>query len=258
MKSFTLRVDLESYKGIKEGIPKLLDLLKKYNIKASFYVSMGGESNISDILKYRNKMKSSSERSVKIWSLKDKLRMVFMPRDFVKENLEVLKRIIDEGHELGLHGWKHREWTRGLDKINIEETILKSMKKYVLLFNKQPISWASPGFNVNDSVLKTLEENNIKFISDFFGEQAKVYGKIMNVPITIQGENKMPIIEYLTSKEKQNSEILDIIKKEIKKHEIASMYIHDLFEARFKLDLLEEIFKFINEEKIKSKRIIDY
>lgn len=258
MKSFTLRVDLESYKGIKEGIPKLLDLLKKYNIKASFYVSMGGESNISDILKYRDKIRSSSERTIKVWSLKDKIRIVLMPKDFVKENLEVLKRIINEGHELGVHGWKHREWTRGLRKINIEDTIKKSLDKYEKLFDEQPISFSSPGFNINDHVLEILEKNSVKFISDFPGEKVKTYGKIVNIPVTIQGKDRMPIIEDLISQKKNDEEILEIIKKEINKREISSFYIHDLFEARFKLELLEEIFKFINQEKIESKRIIDY
>jgi len=77
MKTFTLRIDLESDKGIKEGVPRLLDLLKKYNIKASFYISMGGESNIFEILKYRNNLKTSGERKIKVWSLKEKIRMAF-------------------------------------------------------------------------------------------------------------------------------------------------------------------------------------
>ena len=199
MKTFTLRVDLESDKGIKEGVPKLLELLKKHKIKASFYISMGGESNFLEILKYRNKLKTSGERKIKVWKLKDKLRMIFFPKDFVKENKEILRKIINEGHELGLHGWKHREWTRGFEKINIENTINKSIKKYKKVFNKNPISFASPGFNVNNNVLKILEQNNIKFISDFPGEKPKNYGKLKNIPITILGKNKTPIIEYLIS-----------------------------------------------------------
>ncbi len=39
---------------------------------------------------------------------------------------------------------------------------------------------------------------------------------------------------------------------------IISFYVHDLFEIRFKMKLLEEIFKFIKDKKIKNKRIIDY
>ena len=258
MKTFTLRVDLESDKGIKKGVPKLLDLLKKHNIKASFYLSIGGESNIFEILKYRGNLKTSRERKIKVWSLKDKLRMAFFPRDFVKENKKILKRILEEGHELGLHGWKHREWTRGLEKIDIKKKIKDSINKYIQLFGKKPTSFASPGFNINNKVLEILEKNKIIFISDFPGSKLKKYGQIKNIPMTILGKYKTPIIEYLVSIRKNNKEILEIMKKEIMKKELSSFYIHGLFEARFKVKLLEEIFKFIKKNKIKSKKIIDY
>jgi len=256
-KTFTLRVDLESDKGIREGIPKLLDLLKKYDLKASFYLVMGGESNIFEILKYNKKMESSAERSIKVWSLTDKLRMAFLPKDFVKANKEILQRILDEGHELGIHGWKHREWTRGLDKININEKINKAINRYNNLFGQKPISWTSPGFNINDNVLTILEKEGIQYISDFEGEKLKLYGKIKNIPMTICGDNRTPIIENLISKGKNDEEILEFIKKEMDK-EIISFYIHDLFEARFKLDLLGKIFEIVKDKRIVNKRIIDY
>lgn len=258
MKTFTLRVDLESDKGIKYGLPKFLDLLKKYNLKASFYLVMGGESNIIEILKHRDKMTSSKERKIKIWTLKDKIRMAALPRDFVKNNIKILRKILEEGHELGIHGWKHREWTRGLKNIDIEKTVSKAIRKYEKFFGKKPISFAAPGFNTDDKVLQVLEKEGIRFISDFSGENTKKYGKIKNVPITICGRRKTPIIEYLVSEGKKDEEIIKIIQEEIKKRKIASFYIHGLFEARFKIRLLEEIFKFIKKNKIKNKRIIDY
>ena len=68
----------------------------------------------------------------------------------------------------------------------------------------------------------------------------------------------MPIIEYFVGEGKKDKEILDYLRKEIKKHSLYSFYIHGLFEARFKLNLLEEMFKFIKVKKLKPKRIIDY
>ncbi len=257
VKTFTLRVDLESDKGIK-AVPKLLDLLRKYDLKASFYVVMGGESNLLEILRYRGKITSSDERKIKIWSLKDKIRMVFFPRDFVKSNFNILKRILKDGHELGIHGWKHREWTRGLDKIDIEKTINKAVNRYNKLLNQKPISFAAPGFNTNQKVLEILEKRGIRIVSDFESRHVRFYGKIKNIPITICGERRAPIIEYMVSNGKKDLEILEFLKKDIKKKEIASFYIHGLFEARFKLNLLEDLFKFIKREKIKNKRIIDY
>ncbi|MBI3623770.1 polysaccharide deacetylase family protein [Candidatus Pacearchaeota archaeon] len=257
-KTFTLRVDLESEKGIKLGLPRLLDLLKRYNIKASFYLVMGGESNIIEILKYRNKLKSSGERSIKVWSIKDKIRMTLFPKDFVKNNIHILRRVIADGHELGIHGWKHREWTRGLDKINTRERIIMAKKKYFYFFGKKPVSFCSPGFNTNEKVLRVLDDEGIKFISDFQDKKVKEYFKIKNVPITILGEERTPIIEFLVGKGKSDEEILSIIKEMMQKEEICSFYMHDLFEARFKLPLLEEIFKYVKKNKILNKRIIDY
>jgi peptidoglycan/xylan/chitin deacetylase (PgdA/CDA1 family) len=257
-KTFTLRVDLESQRGIKEGLPRLLDLLKKYNLKASFYLVMGGESNIFEILKHRKKMISSDERKIKIWTLKDKIRMILFPIDFVKANKKILKRILDEGHELGIHGWKHRAWTRGLNEINIEKHLSKSIKKYEKIFGKKPISFTSPGFNINEKVLEELEKKGIQFISDFQYGSPKYYGKMKNIPMTILGERKTPIIENLVSRGKKDDEILEIIKDEIKHNNLSSFYIHDLFEARFKRNLLKEIFKFVKNNKIKNRRIIDY
>jgi len=257
-KTFTLRVDLESDRGIKEGLPKLLDLLGKYNMKASFYIPMGGESNLIDFVMYRGKMESAGERSIKVWTLGDKLRMILSPRDFVKKNENMLKRILREGHELGLHGWKHREWTRGLDKINVKERIIKSRRKYKILFGKDVISFCSPGFNTNLVVLKILRANDIRFISDFAGDEIKIYDGMKNVPITICGNKRTPIIEWLVSQGKPDEEIILEIIDKIKTKRLSSIYIHDLFEARFKLDVLEEVFKFVKNNEIEVKRIIDF
>ncbi len=257
-KIFTLRVDLESDKGIKEGLPKLLNLLKKYDLKASFYLVIGGESNFLELIKHRGGMKSSGERKIKLWRTKEKLRMALLPRDFAKKNISILKRILDEGHELGLHGWKHREWTRGLNKIDVPNRIKLCKIKYKSLFGKSPISFASPGFNINEKVLKLLENEGITFISDFQDKKVEKYGKIKNIPMTILGKNKMPIIEFLVEKRKKDDEIINEIKKKINGNKICSFYIHGLFEARFKLRILEEIFKYVKNKKILNKRVMDY
>jgi len=219
---------------------------------------MGGESNLFDFVKYRTKMKSAGERSIKIWSMKDKLRMVLFPRDFVTGNKEVLRRVLDEGHELGLHGWKHREWTRGLNKINIGKKITLAKSKYIKLFGEKPISFCAPGFNTNPDVLDILREKEISFISDFEGSEIKTYREMKNVPITICGDKRTPIIEWLVSQGKTDGEIILEIIKEIKSRKLSSIYIHDLFEARFKLGVLEEVFKFIKNNGIEVKRIIDF
>jgi len=257
-KSFFIRIDLESGKGIKEGLPNLLKLFKEENVKGSFYLTMGGEANLVEILKHRGKIDYSKERKIKIWGLHEKMRMVLFPQDFVERNKEILKKILEEGHEIGIHGWKHRSWTRGLNKISIGNEINKAIKKYEKIFKKRPVSFCAPAMNTNPRVLEILEENQIKFISDFPGEKTKFYRGIKNVPVTLMGEKNSPFIEDLFEKGLRDEQILEGFKEKIKGKEIASFYIHGLFEAREKIELLRKMIKVLKKEGFENKRIIDY
>jgi len=255
-KTFFIRIDLESQKGIRKGVPRILEVLERNGVKGSFYLTMGGESNIFEILKNRNKLSSSGERKIKVWTLREKIRMVFFPKDFVRANEKILKRILEGGHELGLHGWKHREWTRNLGSLDVEKAISNSIKKYVNLFGKRPTSWSSPGFNTREKVLLLLEKNHFRFVSDFQEEQS--FGNLKNLPLTILGKNKMPFIEYWVGEGKTDAEILRKFKDQLKVKTLASFYIHGLFEGRFKTELLGRMIKLLKKEGFTNKRVIDY
>lgn len=246
-KYFCLRIDLESSKGIIEGLPKILNILKKMNIKASFYLSMGGESGLIDLLRYRRKL--NGERKVKVFSFFEKVRMVLFPKDFVYENKQVLKRILEEGHELGIHGYKHRIWTRSNDNHKIEKEIEKAVKKYKQIFGKNPKSSAAPAFVINKEIIKALDKNNIKIISDLNGDKPfKIRNtEITNIPITITGKNNTPIIEYLASNGFSDDEIIDYIILKSKNEKFSSMYIHGLYEGVYKTKLLEGLIKKVKE-----------
>lgn len=254
-KEFVIRIDLESQKGIRDGLPNLLRLFKKHGVKGSFYLTMGGESNVFEILGNRGKLKTTAERKIKLWSKKDKIRMVLSPIDFVKKNRQLLKKIISDGHELGLHGWKHREWTRNLDNVNLKARLKQMTSRYKEYFGKRATSWASPGFNTNKNVLRELENSGIYHISDF--KEKQNFGKIKNVPINICGGNRMPFIEYWVAMGKSDEEIFEVFKKRIRGRKFVSFYLHGMFEGRFKIDLLEKMIIHLTAIKFISKKIVD-
>ena len=51
--SFSLRIDIDSLVGLRNGVPKILDLLGEYGIKASFFSVMGWEGDLFSVLKHR-------------------------------------------------------------------------------------------------------------------------------------------------------------------------------------------------------------
>lgn len=254
-KEFAIRVDLESEKGISKGLPNILKLFEKHNVKGSFYLTMGGESNVFEILKNRGELKTAGMRKINLWSKMDKLRMVLIPIDFTKKHKALLKKIIIKGHELGLHGWKHREWTRNLNSVDVKKRLNQMTYRYKKYFGQRPVSWTSPGFNINKKVLVELERVKITHISDF--DKKGKYGEIENIPINICGKNRMPFIEYHAGEGKSDYEVFQIFKDEIKDKKFVSFYLHGMFEGRFKIDLLEEMIIYLKEQGYKSKRIVD-
>jgi peptidoglycan/xylan/chitin deacetylase (PgdA/CDA1 family) len=255
-KVYTIRIDLESQKGIADGLPKLLALFRKTNTKASFYLVMGGESNLFDVVKNRKKMKSAAMRTIKVFSFAEKLRMLLLPINFTRKNEKVLKEIIEDGHELGLHGFKHREWTRGLENINIKKRIIQMRQVYREMFGIEPKSFTAPGFNTNNNVIDELEKQGITHISDY--DEEKYLGKIKNVPMTLKGEYNTPFIEYWVGQGKTDDQISDIFKERIKNRKIVSFYLHGLYEGRFKIKLLRRLIEILQEEGYTNKRVIDY
>ena len=49
-----LRVDVDGYYGLVEGVPALIDLFQELGIRASFFFNMGREANLLEILRYRS------------------------------------------------------------------------------------------------------------------------------------------------------------------------------------------------------------
>lgn len=130
MGNISLSIDTEpdlyslNYKSIIEGIPPLIDILNKYNIKATFFIT-------GDVL----------ER---------------YPNQF--------KKLMREGHEIALHGYRHKRFDI-LSNVKKQEDIKKSINLYKKIFKKNPTGFRAPQHSIDDETLKILKINNIQYDS---------------------------------------------------------------------------------------------
>lgn len=112
-------IGMDTHYGIDEGLPVILNIFKKYNIKATFFVS--GEA--AEYLYTRG----------------------------------LLKEIVKDSHEVASHGFIHTDY-RTWEFARIREEVCRSKKVLEEYTGKTVIGYRAPQFLLNEKVVRAVME----------------------------------------------------------------------------------------------------
>lgn len=241
-----LRIDVDTRIGLREGVPKLLDLFKRYGVRASFFVSFGPDRSGRALRRlwqpgFLGKMWRTNP--LRLYGLRTLLSGTFLPsRPIGEGEPECLKRIVTEGHELGVHGYDHVYWQDRLETMKDEEIarqITQSIAAYERLLSRRPVSSAAPGWRCTSSSLAFQDRLNFLYASDVRGTAPFIpldNGKAFK---TIQIPTTLPTLDELLGREKDVNEfLLGSMKEGLNVHTI-----HAEVEGRAHLSLFEELLR---------------
>lgn len=185
-KTIGLKVDVDTFDGMRNGVPTLLSLFEEFRIKASFFVPMGRDHTgrtVKRVFTKKGFLKKASRVGVlETYGIRTLMRGVLLPGpEIASKNRELLHRIIAEGHELGIHGHDHVAWhdhVKGWSKEKTWAVLGRACDRYRELVGHQPRSFASPGWMINAHALEFLENNGFLYSSDTRG--ARPFLPVMN------------------------------------------------------------------------------
>ncbi len=171
-----LKVDVDTFYGMKYGVPKISSILDDYNLKATFFIPMGKDRTgrtVKRVFTRRGFLAKARRIGVlKTYGIKNLLFGLILPGPYIAEkNLEVLIGI-SKKHEIGIHGYDHVFWHDKIRRMNYGETkreLEMAILKYKKLMGHEPRSFASPGWVTNVHALKILKEKNFLYSSDVRG-----------------------------------------------------------------------------------------
>ena len=171
-----IKIDIDTLKGYLEGLPRLLEILKAHEVKASIFFSMGPDNSgkaLRRIFRRGFITKMLRTKAPSTYGLKTLLYGTLLPAPLITQaKPDLIRRSIDEGHDCGVHSWDHVYWQDNLNSLTSEK-IRGELEKAFYLFEKfsgvRALSCAAPGWQVNTKSLAVQDSLGLEYCSDVRG-----------------------------------------------------------------------------------------
>lgn len=168
-----LKIDVDTYEGMRKGVPSLLRILKRFNLKATFFLSIGPDNSGRAALQliknplFLKKMLRTNAASLYGW--KTALYGTLLPAPMIALSFpEIVDKIITDGHDVQFHAWDHRRWQDDLPEKSeawIRDWFATGIDGFKKLTGKQPAAFGAPSWTIDDRVLKIVKEYNFEYLS---------------------------------------------------------------------------------------------
>lgn len=264
-KTIGIKVDVDTHKGMQKGVPVLMELFRAFNIKASFFIPMGPDNTgrtVKRIWTRRGFLKKAGRVGVlQTYGMKTLLYGILLKGpEIAKEGSHIIKKLFTEGHEVGIHGYDHVYWhdhIKYLDKEKTKEILNASLMVYREITGKNPISFAAPGWMINEHALDFFQKNGFTYSSDTRGEIPfyPVMGK--NRFSVIQIPSTLPTLDEVIGIEGNDPDTLAGYFLGLLKDDLNILAVHAELEGNRWGAFLELFLKNAIEKGFKFKRLID-
>jgi hypothetical protein len=168
-----LKIDIDTYWGMKNGVPCLLQILKEFNLRGTFFLSIGPDNSGRAALQliknplFLKKMMRTNASTLYGW--KTALYGTIFPAPMIALSFpQIVKEIIEAGHEVQFHAWDHRRWQdelSGKSEKWIREWFAKGMNGFEKLTGKKPKAFGAPSWLIDDRVLAIIKEYKFDYLS---------------------------------------------------------------------------------------------
>jgi undecaprenyl phosphate-alpha-L-ara4FN deformylase len=172
-----LKVDVDTLRGTREGVPRLTALFKKLGVDATFYFSVGPDHTGRAMRRVFRKgfaQKVARTSVLKHYGLKTLLYGVLLPGpDIGLKAGEVMRGVHERGFEVGLHTYDHVRWqdyVAGASEAWTRIEFERGMNAFKEVFGFYPKSHAAAGWQVNAHALELEREYGLLYASDTRGQ----------------------------------------------------------------------------------------
>lgn len=265
MLQVAIKVDVDTWIGMKEGVPRLLALFRHFAVPASFFIAFGPDNSgkaLRRIFKRGFLHKMWRTNAVRIYGVKTLLCGTLLPSPIIGDMApELLRAVLDDGHELGIHGYDHVLWQdrlQGLGEAGITNEIERAIASYVKTLKISPQSFAAPGWQATDASLAVQDRQGFLYCSDtrgVFPFLPRMHGQTFQ---TLQIPTTLPTLdEVLGLDGMQGEQVNDVFLSQLRSDRLNVHTIHAEVEGRTQLDLFASLLKHLEVQGVAYVKLCD-
>lgn len=173
MTRLAIKIDVDTDRGTREGVPPLVAILQKHNIPATFLFSLGPDNTgkaIRRIFRPGFLQKVSRTNVAGNYGLRTLLNGTLLPAPRIGDrNHDVLKAVSDAGFSTGIHCWDHFQWQDYLHKMPLERIrheFTRARDCYQAILGAPALCAGAPGWQCNARSLRVYDEAGLLWGSD--------------------------------------------------------------------------------------------
>ena len=203
-----LKIDVDTYRGTREGVPRLVELLKKYQAQATFLFSLGPDHTgraIRRVFRPGFFGKVSRTSVVEHYGIKTLLYGTLLPGpDIGVKCAGILRSVRDAGFEVGIHTWDHVKWQDGVGAAErhaseawTERQMRLACERFESIFGQPAKTHGAAGWQMNPHAIRLTQRLGFDYCTDMRGTQP--FMPVVNAEVTLcpQIPTTLPTLDEL-------------------------------------------------------------
>ena len=168
-----LKIDVDTRRGMEEGVPALLSALSSASVIATFFLSFGPDNSgkaVYQLLRnprFLSKMIRTNAPGLYGW--RTALYGTLLPAPMIAGAFPELCREIEAaGHEVEFHAWDHRAWQDALPRKGegwMRDWFEKGLAAYERCLGHPPKAFGAPAWMLTERAVSVLSEYPWEYLS---------------------------------------------------------------------------------------------
>jgi len=171
-----LRIDVDTLRGTCIGVPNLVELLARHQIRATFFFSVGPDNmgrHLWRLMRPAFLVKMLRTGAARLYGWDILMRGTLCPGPVIGKRCPgPIQEAAEAGHEVGLHAWDHHYWQARVERMDQYAVTREIQRGYDLLtdiLGRSPNCFAAPSWRVTPEALQALDQFPFRFNSDCRG-----------------------------------------------------------------------------------------